>query len=651
MSHHFFNCFGTLGEARVVNDNRNLTSYPITIPHVTSIVGSKWTVGVRQYPAFAEYADGKVKNGSSGVSDTGLNVRAFLPIDGQGNRSSIHVYNGPATVVDSRVVCVRPNITNLGARLARLAPYDSFSLPPTPILHGNISIPLDLLQEVSASRLSPLVEPIAEFNCSISYGIAPDNGAKYHPSDWDLSICQLNQRGYSLRNAWMSLDEPLVYVDSMTRSFKNPGPAYLLVNFSSRVKFEYASTDHPMVDYSLIEDIFNDSKPGLVRRTRGDWIDVYRTNNSSTAADATLSFSMCYTASTASYLNVSASSTVPLVQPRYSYDSVDGRIRFDDVRKQMLSSSHTTIEQRGILSLSSQVLSLQPRVLGEEAYMELPYLGNFDMEIAFKVRPFEYAPTINLVQFYEPVTNRADISIGGLLLEVLREGGTPAEAVQSMFTALCASRYEDYVFLNDGNMTYPARSDFVAVQVPGGKGQPVFIAAGPTRSYILVMAAIVVHSLVTIFAIVWFCKGTCFWQQFVTQLTSSIATNSTLLWESWSNISQVISPQTAPYLERAAQATDSEIKAWMKDDGLNDSRTAISTHPAVGEADRALIRRRAQRIVAEQGEAEQGLMMDELASTQSSSIGTQHSTAVSRASSFSPSVARVAGRGRSSLEA
>ena len=239
---------------------------------------------------------------------------------------------------------------------------------------------------------------------------------------------------------------------------------------------------------------------------------MYRTNNSSTAADATLSFSMCYTASTASYLNVSASSTVPLVQPRYSYDSVDGRIRFDDVRKQMLSSSHTTIEQRGILSLSSQVLSLQPRVLPEEAYMELPYLGNVDMEIAFRVPP-EYAPTINLVQFYEPVTNRADISIGGLLLEVLREGGTPAEAVQSMFTALCASRYEDYVFLNDGNMTYPTRSDFVAVQVPGGKGQPVFLAAGPTRSYLTVMAAIVVHSLVTIFVIVWFCKGTCFWQQ------------------------------------------------------------------------------------------------------------------------------------------
>jgi hypothetical protein len=613
---------------------------------VTPLGAFKWNVGVRQYPAFAEYADGKVKNGSSGVSDTGLTLRAFLPIDGQGNRSSIHVYNGPATVVDSRVVCVRPNITNL---MAHLAPFPFNRYSPSPVLSGNISIPLDLLQEVSASRLSPLLEPSEEFNCSISHGIAPQNEeTKYHPSDWDLSICQLDQRGYYLRDAWMSLDEPLVEFQDGSRSFLMPGLAYLLVNFSSRLTFEY--TGFSKVDYSLIQDIFNDSKPGLARQNRGDWIDVYRTNNNFTAADATLSFSLCYTASTTSYRNISASSTVPPVQPRYSYDSEGKRIRFDDVRKQMLSSSHTTIEQRGILSLQSQVLSSEPQG-SKEGYAGPPYLSTHDMELAFKVPQFENASTINLLQFYEPVTGRADISIGGLFLEVLREGGTPAEAVQSMLTALAASRYEDYVFLNGGNKTYASRSNFVAVQVPGGQGRPVFLAAGPTRSYILVMAAIVVHSLVTIFVIVWFCKGTCFWQQPFTQLISSIATNATLLWESWSNISQVISPQTAPYFERAAQATNSEIKAWMKDDGLGDSRIAISTHLGVGETDRAHVRKRAQRIVAEQNEAEQGLMMDELAPTQSSTIGTEHSTAVSRVSSFSSSVARVTGRGRSSLEA
>jgi hypothetical protein len=113
----------------------------------------------------------------------------------------------------------------------------------------------------------------------------------------------------------------------------------------------------------------------------------------------------------------------------------------------------------------------------------------------------------------------------------------------------------------------------------------------------------------------------------------------------------MISPQTTPYLKRAAQATDSEVKAWMEDDGLDDLPIAILTHPRAGETDRASVRKRAQRVVAEQNEAEQGLMMNELGPTQSSTIGTEQSTAVSRASSTSSGVAQVTGRQRSNLEA
>ncbi|OAL42888.1 hypothetical protein IQ07DRAFT_686115 [Pyrenochaeta sp. DS3sAY3a] len=557
----------------------HLAPYPITIPETISPYGNfKWNVGVRQYPTFAEYAEGMVANGSSGISDTGLTMRAFLPIDGQGNRSSIHAYNGPATVVDSRVVCVRPNITNLGAHLT---PYYGTRGAPAPVLHGNISVPLDLLQEALDSRLSPLFDPSERWNCSISYGVPRSNkDFKYHPADWDLSICQFDQRANLLRSAWMTLDEPLM--DEL--SFVIPGNSYLLVNFSSQVEFED--------DFSMIQEILNDSTPGLVRRNRGDWLDVYRTNNGFTAASATVSFSLCFPSFKAAFLNVSASSTVPLIQPRYNYDSVSRRIRFDDVRKQLLSSPQTTIEQRGILHLQPQHW--------EGAGEQPPYLPNLDTETVFKVPPLEGASTINLLQWYDFATNQADISIGGLLLEVLREGGTTAEAFQSMMTALLASRYQDYVFLNSGNMTYSTRADFIAVQTPGGQGPPAFLAAGPTRSYILVMAAIAVHILVTIFVIIWFCR----------------ATNATLLWESWSSISQVISPATAPYFEGAAQATDSEVKAWIKDDGLGDYKITLLADPRAGETDWTSVRRRAQRIIAEENEAEQGFPLEDFDQSQ-----------------------------------
>ncbi|KAI8941765.1 hypothetical protein NX059_002968 [Plenodomus lindquistii] len=597
----------------------HLAPYPIHIPSVLQVFGDfKWNVGVRQYPAFAEYVEGMVANGSSGISDTGLTLRAFLPIDGQGNRSSIHNYNGPATVIDSRVVCVRPNITNLRTHLVPYQPSRGFSAP---ILHGNISIPLDLLQQASASRILPMYTgPSEEFNCSMPYISPLDEILKYHPSDWDLSICQIEERANRLRDVWTTLEGPL--------DFGYPSQSYLLVNFSSGVKDEFY--DYSTADYLKIQEIFNDSTPGLVHRSKGDWTNVYRTNNNFTAANGTLSFSLCFPATNARYLNVHASSAVPLVQPRYNYDPLSERVRFDDVRKQMLSSPHTTLEQRGILSLESR--------LWEQDGQEAPYLGPGDIKAILDIPPFEGASTINMLQRYEPVTGRADISIGGLLLEILREGGTTAEAVQSMLTALHASRYQDYVFLNDGNMTDATRADatradFVAVQIPGGQGQPAFLPAGPTRSYMLVMAAIAVHSLVMIFVIVWFCK----------------ATNVALLWQSWSSISQVVSPRTAPYLERAAQATDSEVKAWIKDDGLDELPIALLGHARAGETDRASVRKRVQRAVDEQNEAEQGLMMDELGPTQSLTTGTEDSTAVTRASSTSSGVTRVTGRQEANL--
>jgi hypothetical protein len=113
----------------------------------------------------------------------------------------------------------------------------------------------------------------------------------------------------------------------------------------------------------------------------------------------------------------------------------------------------------------------------------------------------------------------------------------------------------------------------------------------------------------------------------------------------------VVSPATALYLERAARVTDLEVKSWIEDDGLDDSSIAVLAHARAGEKNRASVRKRARRVVAEQNEAEQGLMMDELGPMQSSTVGTEHSTAVSRASSTSSGASLITERQRSNLQA
>jgi hypothetical protein len=161
------------------------TAYFVTIPDVSGHGDSKWKVGVRrQYPLFAEYAKGMAADGTSGLSDTVLTVRAFLPIDDEGNRSSLHTYKGPAAVIDTHVVCVRPNITDLSLSMG------TDDLSEDPVVSGKISIPLSLLETASSSGLSP--SEWNNFSCELPRALSAKNGMRYDSSDWSLTICRFD---------------------------------------------------------------------------------------------------------------------------------------------------------------------------------------------------------------------------------------------------------------------------------------------------------------------------------------------------------------------------------------------------------------------------------------------------------------------------
>ncbi|KAK4449742.1 hypothetical protein QBC34DRAFT_379803 [Podospora aff. communis PSN243] len=65
------------------------------------------------FPAFAEYAEPARADTGDGIRDTGPSLRAFLPISTRSMREATLSYEGIATMLDTRVVCVRPNIGNL----------------------------------------------------------------------------------------------------------------------------------------------------------------------------------------------------------------------------------------------------------------------------------------------------------------------------------------------------------------------------------------------------------------------------------------------------------------------------------------------------------------------------------------------------------
>lgn len=85
------------------------------------------------YPAFAEYTE--PAEPIDGVADTGLSVRAFLPFDQQSDRESLQSYSGNATILDARVVCMRPDLTNLNLTVLNGAPRI------TGLVTGNTALP------------------------------------------------------------------------------------------------------------------------------------------------------------------------------------------------------------------------------------------------------------------------------------------------------------------------------------------------------------------------------------------------------------------------------------------------------------------------------------------------------------------------------
>lgn len=139
-----------------------------------------------RYPAFAEWTPNKTRHYTAGhqealspsnlssIIDTGTVLRAFLPIKNDQERSLVTEYHGFATVVDTRVVCMRPNLTNV-----------TFSTGPGYHVTGLANIqkkPLGYIQKE---------DPNGNKNFSISFdcGFAVNVGGNYSEPDWPLAFC------------------------------------------------------------------------------------------------------------------------------------------------------------------------------------------------------------------------------------------------------------------------------------------------------------------------------------------------------------------------------------------------------------------------------------------------------------------------------
>ncbi|KAH9234131.1 hypothetical protein K456DRAFT_1723771 [Colletotrichum gloeosporioides 23] len=70
-----------------------------------------WREKPRLSETYAEYTEPSLK--ADGVDDTGPTIRAFLPFMSQEARETLQEFYGVTKIVDSRITCVRPRVSNL----------------------------------------------------------------------------------------------------------------------------------------------------------------------------------------------------------------------------------------------------------------------------------------------------------------------------------------------------------------------------------------------------------------------------------------------------------------------------------------------------------------------------------------------------------
>jgi len=139
------------------------------------------------YPAFAEWVSNSTgsekefaPSSSPGMVDTGTVMRAFLPINDTNERSRLTDYQGYATVVDMRVVCMRPKLTNVvfssrsGTRLTGVI--------------NNEQKPLGLAQSIYYKESSDFAW---EFECGFGAAGQTDYIERY---GWPLTLCETTPR-------------------------------------------------------------------------------------------------------------------------------------------------------------------------------------------------------------------------------------------------------------------------------------------------------------------------------------------------------------------------------------------------------------------------------------------------------------------------
>ncbi|KAH7068935.1 hypothetical protein BKA63DRAFT_520340 [Paraphoma chrysanthemicola] len=497
----------------------------------TSITGSNaWHSGSSTFPSFAEYKH----DPSTGAAfqDTGLTYRGFLPFNNASLRKSLMTYHGPLTVVDERVVCVKPQFRNLTFEINRTKRN---------ILSGDM-IFNNTHPDVFQTEENP------SFNCSMS-NLNPARG-----NFWQLSLCELTGIA-GLKNSIRPVE---IFYDSETGKNNTHDTAgentfgWLFLNITTADGFNYT-------DGFSGDDLGTIQVPLLqIETPQGPWA---RANSTNVTIDA-------------SYCVMKPATDVYIATIKSTWDTTsgDGHLywnasKYDTTEVRMMfnalgpaepaaltfgdASGMLNHEDRGILGLTPvadwnatrATLRYNTSYSDYRSWMLWSVLKSSDSDNPQS----DIAPGFLLIPDEEVSTIHR--SLLWVVLDILSNTRNPALALQSLLHCVMSNTYYDLYNSFDLKTNDPSYTEVESRYIPI---QP--------KHFYAVLALLGLHAVLILIALVLFLTRT----------------EMSLLGNSWQAVAQVMSSDTAEAMHHGSTATDNEVIHAVRDQRIRIARSEQS---------------------------------------------------------------------------
>ncbi|OAL02176.1 hypothetical protein IQ06DRAFT_292895 [Phaeosphaeriaceae sp. SRC1lsM3a] len=485
-----------------------------------------WKTGPAIYQRFAEFKE----NGSQTEDyvDTGKTLRGFPPHYMDSDRYHLRDYSGPMTVVDTRVICVKPTVSNVSVNV------DPSQDDPTIKANFNWKSSIPNLEANKADQGKGF-----DINCTL-----PTAGNYDIKKDWQISLCSIGVDVARLLGGIISDDRDADYPLGKTSAnlFLNAtGSRRDWINaFGNDTQMERADTAKPL------------------------WTHFTRSN-------VTIDFSLCFINPLPASYEVEVSSPDDGIDSSILWDPATATFNTTWIRHMYgATKEHYTIEDRGQLRLENkanwttsgvqQVWNITTDEFIWDTLSRYDYAAahSFDDMAGVGVGLTTMFTSGSLPDYSVHRTHAA------VFQDIIQKTGNPAVALQALTTILLQMAYYD--FLSEYDVSAPAK----------WKTSAILNIPNQWKAFGVVLGLLVVHFTLVITAVRLFLART----------------EMSLLGNAWQAVSQVVSADTAGVLHEGATTTDREVRGTMKQSGVADGKVRIAKSVASGRMEATAVRQR-----------------------------------------------------------